>query len=96
VKDLLASGAVLDLALAVIALEFVVLAVFTRRRASSLHVTDLVGQLLAGTCLLLGMRSILKGGDYRVTLALLTASFPAHVFDVTRHLRRARGADNGR
>lgn len=88
-KELLFSGRVVDLALAVIGVEIVVLLGARRRRGAGLRPLDLIGQLLAGALLLLAVRCALTGADYRWTLALLGASFPAHAFDL---MRRARGA----
>ena len=88
-KDLLFSGKVVDLALAVIGVELVVLLVARQLRGAGLRPLDLIGQLLAGALLLLAVRCALTGADYRWTLALLAASFPAHAFDL---VRRARGA----
>ena len=89
VKALLASGRLVDVALVVIGLELVALLLVRRRAAPGLRPLDVVGQLLAGALLLLGLRCVLTGADYRYTLALLTSSFPAHVWDLARRARRS-------
>jgi hypothetical protein len=87
-SDLFASGRIVDVALGVIVLELAALLVFRQRLAPGLKPLDLIGQLSAGFMLLLGVRCAVGGVDYRVTLALLAASFPAHLFDLSRRARR--------
>lgn len=89
-KELFESGRLIDVALAAIVIEVVVFALVGRRR---LPLVDVLGQLLAGAFLLLGLRCVITGADYRLTLLFLTASFPAHMFDL---LRRSRRAPSGR
>jgi len=88
VRDLLASGHLIDIALAVIALEIVFLVARARRVPQGLKPLDVMGQILAGAFLMLAVRSAVTGADYRLTLAFLTASFPAHLFDLARRVRR--------
>jgi hypothetical protein len=52
----------------------------------------MVGQLLAGALLLLALRVALTGGNVWWIAGFLTASFPAHVFDVARRLRHGAGS----
>jgi hypothetical protein len=87
--ELLSSGRLIDVALAIIGLEALALLALRQRGAWGIRPLDLLGQLLAGALLLLAVRCAVTGADYRWTLALLSASFPAHVFDLAR---RARGA----
>jgi hypothetical protein len=87
--QLMSSGRIIDVALAVIGLEAIALFAMRQRGAWGIRPLDLVGQLLAGALLLLAVRCAVTGADYRWTLALLGASFPAHMFDLAR---RARGA----
>jgi hypothetical protein len=87
-KELLETGRLIDVALVVIGLELIVL--FTARaRLGCLRPLDVLGQLLAGLLLMLAVRCALIGADYRWTLALVSASFPAHVFDLARRSRAA-------
>jgi hypothetical protein len=89
-REFFLSGRFVDVALAVIGLESIVLLTtpppwgFANRRL------DLLGQLLAGALLLLAVRCCVTGADYRVTLLILAASFPAHAFDLFRRARRDR------
>ncbi len=91
-EALLARGALTDLAVAVIALELLVLLVLRARGVlrAGLRPLDIVGQLLAGACLLFALRCALTGADPRWTLALMTLSFPAHVLDLVRRARPSR------
>ena len=80
---------VLDLALAVIGVELLV--VFAARSwlaERGLRPRALVGQLLAGAFLLLAFRLMLSGASSLWVLLALTASFPAHLFDLARRLRK--------
>jgi hypothetical protein len=84
----LARGRVIDLALTVIALELLVFVLARRKLAlRGLGLLDLVGQLLAGAFLLLAFRLVLVGAPPAWILLALTASFPAHLYDVARRLR---------
>jgi hypothetical protein len=89
-SELLSSGRAIDLALAVMVLELVALAVVRGRAAGGLRPLDMAGQMVAGATLLLALRCAVRGGDYRWTLAFVTASFPAHLFDLARRARAAR------
>ena len=87
-EALLAHGRVIELALGVIGLELVLVFVGQRWLAGrGLAPLDLVGQLLAGAFLLLAFLLVLSGAEPVWVLLALTASFPAHVFDVARRLR---------
>lgn len=83
---LLGSGHLVDVALVAIVVEVFVLAA---KRRPGLRLLDIVGQLLAGALLLLALRCVATGADPRWTIALLTASFPAHLFDLVRRARSA-------
>ena len=84
-KELLESGRLVDIALALVVMEAAVLG--WRRRAGGVPLLDVVGQLLAGALLLLALRSALTGASHVWTLLLLSASLPAHLFDLARRAR---------
>ena len=89
IEGLLAHGRVIDLALSVLGLELLLVLGARRQLAGrGLGPLDLVGQLLAGGFLLLAFRLVLTGAEPVWVLLALTASFPAHLFDVARRLRR--------
>ncbi len=89
-RELLASGRIVDLALAVIVVEFAILMLASRGVPLRARALDLVGQRLAGALLLLALRAALTGADYRWTLGFLTASLPAHLLDTVRRPRTLR------
>lgn len=78
-SGLFASGNVVDLILAIIALEAAFLLARTRLRP-----LDIALALGPGVCLLLALRSALTGADWRWTAAALAASFPLHLLDLIR------------
>ena len=87
VTELLLDGTLVDVALAAIVVEVVALLVLASRGRTRLQPLDVIGQLLAGGLLLAALRCALTGADPRWILLLVTASFPAHLYDL---LRRAR------
>ena len=89
-SELFTSGRAIDVALLCIAVEIVLLLVIRQRTRRGLRPVDLLGQLLAGALLLLGVRCAVTGADYRWTAACLTASFPAHLFDLMRRWRMSQ------
>jgi hypothetical protein len=89
-RSLLTSGRFIDFALLALVVELAIVFVRERSGRSGLRVIDVAGQLAAGGMLLLGLRAALTGADYRWTLMCLTASLPAHLFDLVRRARRAR------
>lgn len=87
-SNFFASGHVVDLVLAVMALE---VAWLLRRRAARTRagVMDVVLAFAPGICLLLALRAALVGADWPWVALALTASFPVHLLD----LRRRRAAN---
>lgn len=91
-----ASGQLVDVALAAIVIEAVVLVALRARTGRGMRVADVIGQLLAGAFLLAAVRSAVTGAPAEQTLLLMSASFPAHLFDLSRRARRARERDEPR
>jgi len=89
VAELFSSGRAIDLILAVVALETLGLALWRRRTQRGLPLVDVLGQLSAGVFLLLAVRAALTGAPWPLTAVLLTASLPAHAFDLARRWRGA-------
>lgn len=86
----LSSVRVVDIALAALALEAALLALWARKgRAGGLTLADVLGQLSAGALLLVALRAALTGAAGWV-LVLVAASLPAHLFDLVRRLRSAK------
>ncbi len=84
---LLHDGTLVDVALAAIVVELALLLVLARRGRTRMRPLDVVGHLLAGALLLLAVRSVVTGAHPLWTLALLAASFPAHLYDLRRRAR---------
>lgn len=87
VTELLFNGTLVDIALAAIGVEVVVLLVLAGRDRTRLRPLDVIGQLLAGGLLLAALRCALTGADPLWILLLVTASFPAHLYDLWRRAR---------
>jgi hypothetical protein len=87
VTELLERGTLVDVALVALAVELVLLVALARRGRGRLGPLDVLGQLLAGGLLLGALRCALTGAHPLWILALLTASFPAHLYDLRRRLR---------
>lgn len=95
-REWFASGHAVDLVLGILGLEVAGLGWLWTRRGHGVAPLDLLGMALPGALLLLALRCALTGGDVRWTAVLVTASFPAHVFDLWRRaqvqaVQRPRG-----
>jgi len=84
--------ATIDLALAIIAIELVLLLLLSRRRSPTARPTLLL-TVLSGLGLLLALRAVAVGADIRLTLAALTLGGVAHAADIAMRLRRGAGRD---
>ncbi|MEM9861937.1 MAG: hypothetical protein AAF938_09995 [Myxococcota bacterium] len=78
-----------DLALGAVAFETLGLIAYRRFRGGGLALPDIFGQLLAGALLLAALRTAWAGMNPLITLGLLGASLPAHLFDLHRRTRAA-------
>lgn len=78
-------ASVVDLALAIIAVELVVIALSRRKRPGHLA---LLPTVLSGLGLLLALRSALAGAAPGLTLAALSFGGLAHIADLALRLRR--------
>lgn len=91
-NELFASGRIVDLILAFMALEAVVLVVYHRRTGRGVAPSDLVPNLLAGVFLLLALGGALSGTWWGWIALALVASLTAHLADLRR---RATGSRPG-
>lgn len=78
-------ASIVDLALAIIAVELVVIALSWRKKAAHLA---LLPTVLSGLGLLLALRSALAGAPPGLTLAALSFGGLAHIADLGLRLRR--------
>jgi hypothetical protein len=81
-ENAFAKGYVVDVALLVIALEFVVLALRAKPDVRSARILTLVHALGPGVCLMLALRCALVGADVLWVAFWLAASLPLHLWDV--------------
>lgn len=85
-SELFTSGRAVDLVLAVLAGELLVLAAWCRAEARGRRIVDLVAAALPGACLLLALRTALTGSGWTWTALWLAAALPAHLADLRRRL----------
>jgi hypothetical protein len=84
-RQLVASGRLVDFILLLVAIEAAVLLVIQRRTGRG---GDLVVNLLAGAALLLALRAALAGAAWQWIALWLAVSLPPHLVDLWRRLRR--------
>lgn len=80
---LFASGHAVDIVLAVIAVEYLVLVSAARWR-----LLDALLRLIPGALMLIALRNALTGHDWRWIALPLLASFPFHLADLVRSRRQ--------
>ncbi|RAI45216.1 hypothetical protein [Rhodoplanes roseus] len=85
-QDLFTSGRVIDLILALVAVEVAGLALLGRLTARVPPLRMLLPNLLAGAFLLLAVRAALVQAAWQWVAACLTAALIAHVADLTSRL----------
>ncbi len=81
------NGHAVDLVLAVLAVEFIVLVARDAKQGRRAAVVDLFFAMSPGACLLLALRAALTGASWPWIAAFLTASFPVHIADLVRRRR---------
>lgn len=84
---LIESGRIAGLILVVLVLEGVVLSALVLFRRQRLPLAGLLLNLAAGACLLLGLRAVFTGADWKLAGAWLGAAGLAHAADVILRLR---------
>ncbi len=87
VSELSASGRVVDLVLALVALEAGALVWYRRRRGLGVPVGETLAFLGAGACLLLALRATLVGASWEWVAAALAGAGAAHVADLSLRWR---------
>jgi hypothetical protein len=85
--SLFESGRIVELIVAAMALEALVFAALHLRGRLRVPVAGLLLNLAAGACLLLALRTVLVGADWRVAGAWLAAAGLAHLGDLGLRLR---------
>lgn len=86
-EALFANGRIVDLILGLTVLEAVALVAYHRRTGRGVSPADLLGNLLAGACLLLALRGALVGAWWGWIALCLSASLLAHLADLRSRWR---------
>ena len=87
---LFGSGRVVDVILALMLAEAVLLLAWRWRFGRGLAVADIAANLAAGACLMLALRGALIGAPWTGVAPWLLAGFTAHLVDLWRRWPRAR------
>lgn len=85
---LFAGGGLVDLILALMAIEVVALGVIWRATGRGIAPVDLLPNVLAGAFLLLALRAVLAQWGWSMACAFLAAAGLAHITDLARRWRR--------
>lgn len=86
--SLFASGRVVDLVLALVAAEAVLLACHRLRSGRGVPVAEALAFLLSGACLLLALRAALVGASWEWIAVPLAGAGAAHLLDLRLRWRR--------
>ena len=86
--------AYIDLALALIGVEGVVLLAWRAKTGSGPAPRSLIANLAAGACLLLVARTLITGAGAIATLAALTLALAAHIADLAARWEAPRSRDD--
>lgn len=85
--ELLASGRLVDLIIALVVIEIVVLFLYRALTGRGIALSDLLPNILAGAFLLIALRFALSDAGWMPICLSLTAAGLAHVIDLTRRWR---------
>ena len=88
-STLFASGRIIDLILALVALEAVGLVLYRRQTGRGLQVPAIVLGLLPGVLLLVAVRAALRGARWEWIALLLALACVAHLVDFRRRMTHA-------
>jgi hypothetical protein len=89
---LIESGRIADVILLILLIEAAVLVVIGMSRRKAWPLTGLLLNLAAGAALLLGLRAVLVGADWRLAGFWLGLAGLAHLGDLLQRLRSPSGA----
>ena len=87
-RELFASGRVVELIIALMALEAAALVAWRLRTGSGIAPLDLLINLCAGALLMLALRAAIVAPDPAAAAPFLGAALVAHVADLARRWRR--------
>ncbi len=81
------SGRIIDIILALMALETVALLAFYRVTGRGVAPRALLPFMMAGVCLMLALKAALTGGSWQAVAGLLSLAFVAHLADIALRWR---------
>lgn len=84
---LFASGRIIDIILALMALETIALLAFYRATGRGVAPRALLPFMAAGVCLMLALKAALTGGSWQAVAGLLSLAFVAHLADIALRWR---------
>jgi hypothetical protein len=96
VSQLFANGHVVDLIVGLMVAEALALTIYQRRTGRGIAPLDLLGNLLAGLCLLLALRAALAGAAWGWIAAWLSVALIAHLLDLQRRWKTQTDNRTGR
>lgn len=82
--ELLASGRLVDLIIALVVIEAIALFIYRLVSGRGIALSDLLPNILAGAFLLIALRFALSDGGWMIISLSLAAAGVAHVIDLTR------------
>ncbi|NKI34872.1 hypothetical protein HFP89_06820 [Wenzhouxiangella sp. XN79A] len=88
--ELFSSGRIVDLILAMMIVEALVLYGVVRATGLAVPLRGLLLNLAAGACLLLALRAVLTGAAWPVAAVWLTLALATHLGDLGQRMRRPR------
>lgn len=80
--ELFITGRIIDMILALMALEAVALLAFNRITGKGAGPRAILPFMAAGVCLMLSLRVALTGGNWQIIAVLLLAAFVMHLLDI--------------
>lgn len=87
-SGLVTSGRIVDIIIALVALECLLLVAYRKVTGRGITPLDIVFNLLAGACLLLALRAALGGSGWIWIAGWLSAALVAHLADLARRWPR--------
>jgi hypothetical protein len=81
-RELFETGSIIDMVLALMAVEAGILGAYHHRSGLGVSSTELAANLLAGGCLLLALRAALMDAGWKAVAIWLAAALLAHVADL--------------
>jgi hypothetical protein len=81
-SELFTSGRVIDIILAAMALEAILLLLYRRRSGTGPTLAQTIANLMSGAMIMLAVRSALTDSSWKTTAVFLLSSFAAHIVDL--------------